>query len=161
MVAPPGSMAPVMSTLATAQQDIMALSGSDLKEALKCFDKARNVGGMGMFTAHPDELGANMRVLEDVTTMVDYCTAYGMGHISMEQKFHLFISSAFSKELQKLWQAAYREAPASTTSIGQGSKIYFAFLNLFAAFSTTSDKRKVLQMTDNFSYNVRGFKATW
>jgi hypothetical protein len=26
---------------------------------------------------------------------------------------------------------------------------------------TTSDKRKVLQMADAFSYNVRGFKATW
>jgi len=36
-----------------------------------------------------------------------------------------------------------------------------AFLNLFAAYSTTSDKRKVLQMADAFSYNVRGFKATW
>jgi hypothetical protein len=35
------------------------------------------------------------------------------------------------------------------------------FLNLFAAFSTTSDKRKVLQMADAFSYNVHGFKATW
>jgi len=111
--------------------------------------------------AHPDELGAGMRVLEDVTTMVDYCEAYGMGHISMEQKFHLFIFSALSKEHRKLWQVAYREAPASTTSIGQGSKIYMAFLNLFAAFSATYHKRKVLQMADDFSYNVRGFKATW
>jgi hypothetical protein len=30
--------------------------------------------------------------------------------------------------------------PASTTGIKKGSKIYMAFLNLFAAFSTTSDK---------------------
>jgi len=66
-----------------------------------------------------------------------------------------------TKELQKLWQAAYQAAPASTTGIGQGSKIYVDFLNLFAAFSTTSDKRKVLQMDYKFSYNVRGFKATW
>ena len=95
-----------------------------------------------------DELGAGMLVLEDVTTMVEYCAAYGMGHITMEQKFHLFISSAFAKELWKLWQASYREAPASTTSIRQGSKIYVAFLNLFAAFSTTSDKRKALQMAE-------------
>jgi len=36
-----------------------------------------------------------------------------------------------------------------------------AFLNFFAAYSTTSDKRKVLQMVDAFSYNVRGFKTTW
>jgi hypothetical protein len=36
-----------------------------------------------------------------------------------------------------------------------------AFLNLFAAFSTMSDKRQVLQMADDFSYNVRGFKSTW
>jgi len=43
----------------------------------------------------------------------------------------------------------------------QGSKIYMAFLNLFAAYSTMSDKRKDLQMADAFSYNVRGFKATW
>jgi len=93
--------------------------------------------------------------------MVDYCTAHGMCHITMEQKFHLFISNAFAKELRKLWQAAYRAAPASTASIGQGSKIYVAFLNLFAAFSTTCDKRKVLQIADAFSYNVRGFKPTW
>eukprot|EP00277_Geminigera_cryophila_P007273 CAMPEP_0179422160 /NCGR_PEP_ID=MMETSP0799-20121207/10256_1 /TAXON_ID=46947 /ORGANISM="Geminigera cryophila, Strain CCMP2564" /LENGTH=109 /DNA_ID=CAMNT_0021196225 /DNA_START=22 /DNA_END=347 /DNA_ORIENTATION=+ len=93
--------------------------------------------------------------------MVEYCAAYGIGHITMEQKFHLFISSAFAKALRKLWQTSYRAAPASTTGIGQGSKIYVAFLNLFAAYSTTSDKHKVLQMVDAFSYNVRGFKATW
>jgi len=60
-----------------------------------------------------------------------------------------------------LWQAAYREAPASTTGIGQGSKMYVAFLNLLAAFSTTSDKRQVLQMADDFSYNLRSFKPMW
>ena len=154
-------MAPVMDTLEAAQRENMALLGSDLKEALKKIDKVPNVSIMGMFTMHPDEIDASMRVLEDVITLVDYCAAYGMGHLSMEQKFHLFISSAFSKELRKLWQAAYRAAPASTTGIGQGSKIYVAFLNLFAAFSNTSDKCKVLQMADEFSYNVRGFKATW
>jgi len=52
-------------------------------------------------------------------------------------------------------------APASTTCIRQGSKIYVVFLNLFAAYSTKSDKRKVLQMEDVFAYNVRGFKDTW
>jgi len=39
-----------------------------------------------------------------------------------------------------------------------------AFLNLFAAFSTTSDKRKVLQMVDAFLYNVLGSSqrgGTW
>jgi len=129
-----------MDTPAAAKHEIMALLGNDLKEALNFFDnKVPNVGVMGMFTMHPDEIGAGMRVLEDVIALVDYCAAFGMGHLSMEQKFHLFISSAFSKELRKLWQAAYREAPASTTCIGQGSKIYVAFLNLFAAFSTTSD----------------------
>jgi len=66
-------MAPVMSMLATAQTDIMALSGGDLKEVFKRFDKAPTVGGIGMFTAQPDEIGAGMRVLEDVTTMVEYC----------------------------------------------------------------------------------------
>jgi len=156
-------MAPVMDTLEAAQREIMALLGSDLKETLKKIDKVPNVGIMGMFTMHPDEIGAGMRVLEDLITLVDYCAAYGMGHLSIEQKLHLFTSSALSKELRKLWQVAYRAAPASTTGIGQGSKIYVAFLrlNLFAAFSTTSNKRKVLQMGDDFSYNVRGFKATW
>jgi len=97
--APLGSMAPVMSMLAAAQTDIMTLSAGDLKEALKHFDKAPDVGRMGMFTHHPNDIGASMRVLEDVTTMVEYCAAYGMGHITMEQKFHLFISGAFAKEL--------------------------------------------------------------
>jgi len=40
-----------------------------------------------------------MQVLEDVTTMIAYCAAYRMGHITMEQKFHLFITSAFAKKL--------------------------------------------------------------
>jgi len=93
--------------------------------------------------------------------MVEYCAAYGMGHITMEQKFHLFISSTFAKELRKRWQASYRVATASTTGIGQGSKIYVAFLSLFAAYSTTSDKRKVLQMADACSYSVWGYKTTW
>ena len=62
---------------------------------------------MDMFTMHPDEIFAGMRVLEDVITLVDYCAAYDMRHLSMEQKFHLFISSAFSKALLKLWQASY------------------------------------------------------
>jgi len=69
-----------MSTLATAQQDITALSGGNLKEALKRFDKAPNVGGMGMFTAPPDELGTSMRVLKDVTTMVEYCSVWDGTH---------------------------------------------------------------------------------
>ena len=157
----PGRMAPVMDTLEAAQRKIMASSGSDLKEALNKFDKVPNVGIMSMFEMQTDGIGAGMLVLEDVITLVDYCAAYGMRHLSMEQKFHLFISSAFSKALQKLWQAPYRAAVASTTGIGLGSKIYVAFLNLFAAYSTTSDKRKVLQMADEFSYNVRSFKATW
>jgi len=57
---------------------------------------------MGMFEMQPDEIGASMRLLEDVITLVNYCAAYGMGHLSMEQKFHLFISISFSKALQKL-----------------------------------------------------------
>jgi len=73
-----------MDTLAAAQREIMALSGSNLKEALKKFDKVPNVGIMGMFTMHPDEIGAGMRVLEDVITLVDYCAAYRIGHFSME-----------------------------------------------------------------------------
>ena len=74
------------------------------KEAFKRFDKATDVSHMGMLTNHPNNIGVSMWVLEDVTTMVEYCAAYGMGHITMEQKFHLFIASALAKELQKLWQ---------------------------------------------------------
>jgi len=84
-----------------------------------------------------------------------------MVHITIEHKFYLFISSAFAKELRKLWEVLYRAVLGSTTRIGQGAKIYVAFLNLFAAYITMSDKRKVLQMTDAFLYNVRGFKTTW
>jgi len=60
---------------------------------LKRFDKAPDFSRMGMFTNHPDDIGASMRVLDDVTTLVEYCAACGMGHITMEQKFHLFIAS--------------------------------------------------------------------
>jgi len=62
----------------------MTLSACDLKEALKRFDKTPDVSRMGMFTNHADTIGASMRVLEDVTTMVEYCAAYGMGQITME-----------------------------------------------------------------------------
>jgi len=82
-------MAPVMSMLFAAQTDIMTSSVGDPKEALKRFDKPPDVSCMGMFTNHPVDIGVSMRVLEDVTTMVEYCAAYGMGHITMEQKFHL------------------------------------------------------------------------
>jgi len=62
-----------------------------------------------------------------------------------------------------------REAPiAEDLRPGRTLNFFAAFSttsdkrkNFFAAFSTTSDKRKVLQMADDFSYNVRGFKATW
>jgi len=147
---PPGSMAPVMSLLAAEQQDIMSLTRNDLKDEWKRFDKVPNLDDMGMFTMHYDEPGVGLRVLKDVTILLEYCAAYRIGHLSMEKKFHLFISSAFLKEFRKLWQAAYRDAPASTTGIEKGSKIYVAFLNLFAAFTTTSDKRQVLQMADAF-----------
>ena len=70
-----------MDTLEAAQREIMALSGSDLKEALKNFDQVPNVDIMGMFEMQPDEIGAGIRVLEDVITLVDYCAAYGMGLI--------------------------------------------------------------------------------
>jgi hypothetical protein len=56
-----------------------------------------------MCTAQLDDIGAGIRVLEDVTTLVEYCATYGIGHIIMEQKFHLFISSTFAKEFRKLW----------------------------------------------------------
>jgi len=68
-------MAPVMSMLFTAQSDIMTLSVGNLKEALKLFERAPDVSRMGVFTNHPDDIGASMRVLEDVTTMVEYCAA--------------------------------------------------------------------------------------
>ena len=54
-----------MSMLFAAQTDIMTLSAGDLKEVLKRFDKAPDVSRMDMFTNHPDDIGASMRVLED------------------------------------------------------------------------------------------------
>ena len=79
--APPGSMAPVRSMLFAAQTDIMTSSTGNLtgKEDFKRFDKAPDVSRMGMLMNRPDDIGASMRVLEDVTTMVEYCAAYGMG----------------------------------------------------------------------------------
>jgi len=78
-------MAPVMSMLLAAQTDIItSVLARDLKEALKRFDKTPDVSRMGMFTNHPVDIGASIRVLEDVTTMVEYCAAYGMGQIIME-----------------------------------------------------------------------------
>jgi len=77
-------MAPVMRMLLTEQTDIMTSSAGDLKEVLKRFDKVSDVCRMGMFTNHPNDIGVNMRVLEDVTTMVEYCAPYGMDHINME-----------------------------------------------------------------------------
>jgi len=64
-----------------------------------------------------------------VTTLVEYCEAYRMAHKQSEAKFHLFILSAFQKETRDFWQTAYRNAPASTTGIDIGSKIYAAFLS--------------------------------
>jgi len=71
-------MAPVMSILFAAQTGIMTSSTGNLtgKEAFKRFDKAPDVSCMGMPTNYLDDIGASMRVLEDVTTMVEYCTAY-------------------------------------------------------------------------------------
>ena len=78
--APPGSMAPAMSMLFAVHTDIMTLSAGDLKEALKCFDKAPDVSRMGMSTNHPNYIGASMRVLEDVTTMVLRSLRNGLNH---------------------------------------------------------------------------------
>jgi len=150
-------MALVMSLLATEQQDIMLLQGNDLRMELKQFNKVPMVSNMGMFTRHPDEPGVGLLVLQDITTLIKYCEAYRMGHSCAEGKFHLFTLSTFQKDTRKQWQTAYRDAPASTTGVEMGSKIYVAFLNLCAAFSTTSNKR-LLQMAGAFSHNVRGFK---
>ena len=72
-----------------------------------------------------------------------------------KKNFNYSSSVPFPKNSRK----AYQEAPASTTSIGQGSKIYVAFLNLFAAFSTTSDKQQVLQMVADFSHNTLSWRS--
>ena len=37
-----------------------------------------------MFANHPNDIGASMWVLEDVTTMVEYCAVYRMDHPTME-----------------------------------------------------------------------------
>jgi len=111
-----------MDTLVVAQREIMVLLGNNLKEALKNIDKVPNVGIMGMFVMHPNEIGVGMRVLEDVITLVDYCTVYGIGHLSMEQKFHLFISSAFSKELMKLCEQRTKKHELALLPSGRTSR---------------------------------------
>ena len=95
-------MAPVMSLLAVEQQDMMPLQGAELKEELKQFDKTPMMSHMGMFTKHPDEPGVGLQVLEGVTTLIEYCEAYRMGHLRMEGIFHLFILSAFQQGTRKL-----------------------------------------------------------
>jgi len=100
-------MAPAMSMLFAAQTDIMNLLVGHLKEALKRFDKAPDVSRMGMFTKPPDDIGARMRVLEDVTTMVEYCAAYGMGHITMEAARHCEIVADDTLALDADWGKFY------------------------------------------------------
>ena len=51
-----------MSLLVAAQRDIMVLQGADLKEKMKRFDKAPMVANQGMFTMHPDEPGAGLKL---------------------------------------------------------------------------------------------------
>jgi len=150
-----------MSLLATEQYHIMSLQRADLKEEKKRFDRAPMMSNMGMFSIQSDEPRAGLLVLQDVTTLVEYCKAYRMLHIRTEGNFYLFILSAFPKDTQKLWQTSYQDALGSISGVEMGSKIDVAFLILFAAFSTTSDKRQLLLMVDVFSYNVWGFKPTW
>ena len=94
-------MLAVMSLLATEQYHIMSLQGADLKEEKKRFDKAPMMSNMGMFSIHPDEPRAGLLVLQDVTTLVEYCEAYRMLHIRTDGKFHLSILSAFQKKNPK------------------------------------------------------------
>jgi len=105
--APPDSMAPAMSMLFATQTDIMTLLVGDLKETLKHFDKAPDVSRMGMFTNHPDDIGASMRVLEDITTMVEYCAAYRIGHITMEAARHCEIVADDTPALDAEWGKFY------------------------------------------------------
>ena len=112
-VGQPGSMAPVMSILAAAQQDIMELSGNNLKDKLKRFDKVPNVGKGHVYHAP----GGHARARP---------TEWGI--LAWNRNFICLSSVAL--EFRKLRQTVYREAPASTTNIEQGSKIYVAFLGL-------------------------------
>jgi len=75
-----------MSLLATDQRDFMLLQGANLKEEIKLFDKAPMASNMGMFTMHPDEPRAGCLVLQEVSTLVEYCEDYRMGHIHTEGK---------------------------------------------------------------------------
>jgi len=151
---------PVMSMLAAAQTDIMTLLSGDLKEALKRFDETPNVGSMGMFTSHPATLeqACGCSRMSPPWSSTALLTEWDTS--PWNRNFICSSPACLPKNSENCGKQ-HRPAPASTTGIGQGSKIYVVFLNLFAAFSTTSDKRKVLQMADAFSYNGRGFKATW
>ena len=53
----------------------MTLSAGDLKKALKRFDKAPDISRMGMFTNHPDDIGASMQVPEDVRNFSNCASA--------------------------------------------------------------------------------------
>ena len=147
--APPGSMAPVMSMLFAAQTDITGdLTG---KEALKRFDKAPDVSRMGMFTNHPN-------TLEQACGCSRTSPSWLSNALRMERATspcRSFICSSparLPKNSENCGKyCAERHRPASTTGIAQGSKIYVAFLNFFAAYRTTSDRRKFLQMADAFS----------
>jgi len=73
-----GSMTPVMSTLGTEQRVMMALQETELKEEIRKFNKVPSIANTLMFSIHPDEPGAGLHLLQEVTTLVEYCKVYRM-----------------------------------------------------------------------------------
>jgi len=141
-------MAPVMSILAAAQRDIMELSGNNLKDKLKRFNKVPNVGKGHVYHAP----GGHARARP---------TEWGI--LAWNRNFICSSSVPFQKNSGNYGRpCTERHQPALPTSSRAARSTWpsLAFLNLFAAFSTTSDKRQVLQMADDFPYNVPGFEPT-
>jgi len=95
-------MEPVIRTLAARQWAMMALQEAELKEEIWKFNKVPSVGNMLIFSMHPYEPGTGHHLLQDVITLVEYCTAYRMAHQQSEAKFHLFILSTIQTDTQEL-----------------------------------------------------------
>jgi len=136
-VGQPGRMAPVMIRGCTAR-DYVFIRERSQGSVKKIRQSAERRHYRHVYDAPWRDACACLRTSSPWSII---CATYGMWNLSMEQKYHLFISSAFSKELRKLWQEAYQAAPASTTGIGQGSKACVAFLNLFAALAPVRQPR--------------------
>jgi len=131
------------------------------KEAFKRFDKVPDVSRIGMLTNHLDDIGESMQVLEDVTTMVEYCAAYDMGHITMGRSSICSLPAHLPKNSQNCGKHCTELHQPALPAEGRVARSTWC--------SSTSSPLTVLRLTSAsffrwltaFSCNVRGFKAMW